>query len=98
MKKIIKLLSVILIIYITAAALPKLMPAATLEANSDSDVMFQTWEEFLESGVKIEYGEVTAITDNRNNECWLNIRNIRLGKISLKKQPVRHKIVSHFLR
>lgn len=52
MKKIIKLLSAILIIYITAAALPKLMPAATLETNSDSDVMFQTWEEFLESGVK----------------------------------------------
>lgn len=68
MKKIIKLLAAILVIYITAAALPKLMPAATLETNSDSDVMYQTWEEFLESGVKIEYGEVTAITDSENNE------------------------------
>lgn len=63
MKKIIKLLAAILIIYIIAAALPKLMPAATLEP--DSDVMYQTWEEFLESGVKIEYGEVTAITDSK---------------------------------
>lgn len=65
MKKIIKLSAAILIIYIIAAALPKLMPAATLEPDSDSDVMYQTWEEFLESGVKIKYGEVTAITDSK---------------------------------
>lgn len=37
MKKIIKLLAAILIIYIIAAALPKLIPAAILGTNSDSE-------------------------------------------------------------
>lgn len=61
MKKIIKFLAAVFVIYfITAAA---------LETNSDSDVMYQTWDEFLESGVKIEYGEVTAITDNEPPRC-----------------------------
>ncbi len=69
MKKIIKLLAAVFVIYfITATTLPKLMSAATLENNSDSDVMYQTWEEFLESGVKIEYGEVTAVTDSENDK------------------------------
>lgn len=69
MKKIIKFLAAVFVIcFITAAALPKLMHAAALETNSDSDVMYQTWEEFLESGVKIEYGEVTAITDSENDK------------------------------
>lgn len=68
MKKIITLSAVILVIYITVAALPNLMPAASLKTNSDSDVMYQTWEEFLESGVKIKYGEVTAVTDSENDK------------------------------
>lgn len=69
MKKIFKLLAAAFIIYfITAAALPKLMPAAALETSSDSDEMHQTWDEFLESGVKIEYCEVTAVTDNENDK------------------------------
>ncbi len=69
MKKIFKLLAVAIAVYfITTTALPKLMPAATLETHSDSDVMYQTWEEFLESGVKIEYGEVTAVTDSKNDK------------------------------
>lgn len=69
MKKIIRLLAAAFIIYfITTAALPELMPAAAPETNSDPDVMYQTWEEFLESGVKIEYGEVTAVTDSEINK------------------------------
>lgn len=69
MKKIIKLSAAIFVIYlITATTLPKLMSAATLGKHSDSDVMYQTWEEFLESGVKIEYGEVTAVTDSENDK------------------------------
>lgn len=69
MKKIIKLLAAVFVIYfITAATLPKLIPAATLENDSDPDVMYQTWEEFLESGVKIEYGEVTAVPDSENDK------------------------------
>ena len=69
MKKIIKFLAAVFVIcFITVAALPKLMPAATLENNSDSDVMYQTWDEFLKSGVKIEYGEVTTVTDSENDQ------------------------------
>lgn len=68
MKKIIKLLAAIFVIYITTTTLPKLMSATTLKNNSDSDVMYQTWEEFLESGVNIEYGEVTAVTDSENDK------------------------------
>lgn len=46
--------------------LPKIMQAAT---NIDeSGVYYQTREEFLESGVKIEYGEVTAVTDSENDK------------------------------
>lgn len=68
MKKMIKLLAAVIVIYfITATTLPKLMSAAALKNNSDSDVMYQTWEEFLESGVKTEYGEVTAVTDSQND-------------------------------
>ncbi len=64
MKKIFKLLAAAIIIYfITASTLPRLMPAATLKTSPDSEVMYQTWEEFLESGVTIEHDEVTSATD-----------------------------------
>lgn len=51
--KTIKILIIIGIIAAAATALPKYMRAE--EKNHDSEEMLQTWEEFLESGVQIEY-------------------------------------------
>lgn len=65
-KKITSATIIISIIIITSIMLPKIMQAAT---NIDeSGVYYQTREEFLESGVKIEYGEVTAVTDSENDK------------------------------
>lgn len=66
MRKIITLLTVIAIIYFTAImAVPKFMPAAAQEPQSEE--YCQTWEEFLESGIKIEYDDTPTIIDDTNN-------------------------------
>lgn len=66
MKKIITLLTVISIIYFTAIiTTPKFMASAAQEAQSEE--YCQTWEEFLESGVKIEYDDAPTIINDANN-------------------------------
>ncbi len=66
MKKIITLLTAIAIIYFTAIiATPKIMASVAQEAPSEE--YCQTWEEFLESGVKIEYDDTPTIIDDANN-------------------------------
>lgn len=46
--------------------LPKIMQAAT---NIDeSGEFYQTWEEFLESGVQIEYDDTPTVIDNTEYE------------------------------
>lgn len=50
-----------IIIIIIIMSLPK--SAQTATQYEDPDVMFQTWEEFLESGVQIEYDNTSTITD-----------------------------------
>lgn len=66
MKKILILLSAIIIIYFIATmALSKFMLAETQE--NPQEEMYQTWEEFLESGVKIQYDETPATMDDANN-------------------------------
>lgn len=65
MKKSIRLLTVIILIYfITIMTVPKFMPAATQVKQSEE--IYQTWEEFLESGVKIEYDDAPTLTDDTN--------------------------------
>lgn len=65
MKKILRLLPAIIIIYFIATmALPKFMPAAQ---ENPQEEMYQTWDEFLESGVKIQYDETPAAIDDTNN-------------------------------
>lgn len=46
--------------------LPKIMRAAT--SIDESGVFYQTWEEFLKSGVQIEYDDTPTIIDNTENE------------------------------
>ena len=46
-------------------AVPKFMPAAAQEPQSEE--YYQTWEEFLESGVKIEYDNTPTFIDDTNN-------------------------------
>ncbi len=65
MKKILRLLPAIIIYFIATIALLKFMPAAEQE-NSQKE-MYQTWEEFLESGMKIQYDETPATIDDTNN-------------------------------
>lgn len=66
MKKILRLLPAIIIIYFIATiALLKFMPAAAQE--NPQEEMYQTWEEFLESGMKIQYDETPATIDDTNN-------------------------------
>lgn len=65
MKKILRLLPAIIIYFIATIALLKFMPAAAQE-NSQEE-MYQTWEEFLESGMKIQYDETPATIDDTNN-------------------------------
>lgn len=65
MKKILRLLPAIIIMYLIATmALPILMPAATQKDHQEE--IYQTWEEFLESGVQIQYDETPAIIDDTN--------------------------------
>lgn len=65
MKKIITLLTVIAIIYFTAIiAAPKFMASTAQEAPSEE--YCQTWDEFLESGVKIEYDDTPTVIDDTN--------------------------------
>ncbi len=66
MKKIITLLTVIALIYFTTImVVPKFMPAIAQETRSEE--YYQTWEEFIESGVKIEYDDTSTIIDDVNN-------------------------------
>lgn len=48
--------------FIISMTLPKILTEAT--QINDPDVKFQTLEEFLESGVRIEYDEQTAPIDD----------------------------------
>lgn len=65
MKKQIRLLIVIIILYYTATiTLPKFITSAAQKKHSEET--YQTWEEFLESGVKIQYDEPLN-TDDKND-------------------------------
>lgn len=65
MKKRVGVLAIIIAIYVIAAVTKSKFISAAEEKQSEE--IYQTWEEFLESGVKIKYGETSVIMDNIND-------------------------------
>lgn len=65
MKNKIRFLVLIVFIYMPATmSLPK--SAHTMTDNNSCE-MYQTWEEFLESGVQLQYDETPVITEDINH-------------------------------
>ena len=66
MKKLIHLLALIIVIYcVVAITLPKFIHTTASENHSDEK--YQTWQEFLESGVQIEYDNSPVTINDRND-------------------------------